>query len=294
MKIWMNGEMRDRQQAAVNVFDHGVLYGDGCFEGIRVYDGEIFQCRAHLERLFRSAQLLRMPVAYNREELTEAMQQCIAANGITDGYIRLVVTRGEGLLGLNPFNCTNSMVFIIADTITLYPHEMYEQGMPVIVARTRRSSPSMLPPRVKSCNYLNNIMAKIECIDAGVPEALMCNADGHIAEGTGDNIFIVRDGCLITPPPEAGILLGITRAVVMLLAKRLGMEVREEVFTPEELMKAEECFLTGSAAEVIPVTTVGGKPLGSGTVGPVAKKLQQAFRDFIRSGEQIDYQDPEQ
>ncbi|MCD4699149.1 MAG: aminotransferase class IV, partial [Phycisphaerae bacterium] len=197
MKVWINGELVDKEEAAISVFDHGVLYGDGVFEGIRIYSGQIFQCVAHMDRLFTSAEGIRLPISLTKQEIVDAMVETIAANRITDGYIRLVVTRGPGTLGLNPFKCTNSMVFIIADQIALYPPHMYETGLEVIIARTRRISPEMLSPLIKSCNYLNNIMARIEAVDAGAAEAIMLNSEGTVAEATGDNVFIVSDGTVI-------------------------------------------------------------------------------------------------
>jgi branched-chain amino acid aminotransferase len=285
MKVWINGKLVDRARAKLTVFDHGTLYGDGVFEGIRVYDGRIFQCRAHVDRLFNSADRIRLKIPYSQQELIDAMHETVRANGLTNGYIRLVVTRGEGTLGLSPFKCPRPNAFIIADTIELYPQEMYEKGMPVIIARTVRCSAHMLDPRIKSLNYLNNICAKIECIDAGVPEAIMLNTAGNVAECTGDNIFIVKDGRIATPPEDAGILLGITRAVVIRLAGRMGLPLREMDLTVGDLYAADECFLTGTAAEVIAVTRVDGRAVGDGSVGPVTRKLLAAFKEFVHSDE---------
>ncbi|MHC4715626.1 MAG: branched-chain-amino-acid transaminase, partial [Planctomycetota bacterium] len=215
MRIWLNGELVDKEDAKVSVLDHGLLYGDGVFEGIRVYNGTIFQCQAHVDRLYASAKTVRLPIAMTEQEMTDAMYETLRANGISDGYIRLLVTRGVGDLGLNPLICTDSSVIVIADQIALYPPEMYENGLSVVVAEHRRISPDMLPPSVKSMNYLNNILANIEARDAGAGEAIMLNADGNVAEATGDNIFIVRDGTVITPPVSAGILIGVTRKVTM-------------------------------------------------------------------------------
>ena len=284
MKIWLNGKLVDRKDAKLTVFDHGTLYGDGVFEGIRIYGGKIFQCQAHVDRLFDSAKAIRLAIPYTKQELTDAMYETLKANGVADGYIRLAVTRGEGTLGLSPFKCPSPNVFIIAGQIVLYPEEMYQHGMAVIIARTIRTSPRMLPPWVKSMNYLNNIMAKIEAIDAGVAEAIMLNEDGNVAECTGDNIFIVKDGHVATPPVEAGILAGITRKVVMRLADKLGIPLAEKDITVEQLYAADECFLTGTAAEVIAVTRVDGKTIGDGKVGPVTRKLLAAFREYIASG----------
>jgi branched-chain amino acid aminotransferase len=289
MKVWLNGNLVDEQHAVVSVFDHGLLYGDGVFEGIRVYGGRIFQCKAHLDRLFASADAIRLPMPYDAGQLEEAMRQAVEANAITDGYIRLVVTRGPGTLGLDPRRCHPPSVIIIADTVALYPREYYEHGMPVIIARTRRRADSVLPPRIKSLNYLNNIVAQIETQEAGVPEALMLNADGEVAEATGDNIFIVHNGQLLTPPPEAGILLGITRSVVMLLAERMGIAVRQKRLMPADVHAAQECFLTGTAAEIVAVTSVDRLSIGDGEVGPITRKLLAAFRDFTATDEQVPY-----
>ena len=283
MKVWINGELVDKSQASVSVYDHGLLYGDGVFEGIRVYNGKIFQCDAHIDRLFASAAAIRLKVPYTKEQIVEAMEQSVSANGISDGYIRLVITRGVGTLGLNPFKCPSPVVFVIADQIAIYSPEMYENGLDVIIAKTRRISPEMFPPSVKSCNYLNNIMAKIEAIDAGVPEAIMLNAAGQVAEATGDNVFIVSDGVIITPPVEAGILDGITRRVTIKLAKELNIPLIERAIEVDELYGADECFLTGTAAEIIAVRKVNDKVIGEGKAGPITLKLLDAFRNFIRS-----------
>lgn len=283
MKVWMNGKLIDKERAAVSVYDHGLLYGDGVFEGIRVYNGKIFQCDAHVDRLFASASAIRLKIPITREEIIEAMERTVAANGIVDGYIRLVVTRGPGTLGLNPFKCTSPVVVVIADQIAIYSPEMYENGLEVIIAKTRRISPEMLPPLVKSCNYLNNILAKIEAVDAGVPEAIMLNAAGQIAEATGDNVFIVSHGVVITPPIETGILNGITRKVTINLARQLDIPLIERAIEVDELYAADECFLTGTAAEIIAVRKVDGRVIGQGKAGPITLKLMEAFRKFIRS-----------
>ncbi len=285
MKIWLDGEMVDQDRAAVSVFDHGLLYGDGVFEGIRVYNGRIFECRAHLDRLFESACCIRLSVPYTKQELREGMERCIESNRVENGYIRLVVTRGVGTLGLNPMLCRDATVFIIADQIKLYPEEMYRDGMAVIVAKTVRCGPNMLDPSVKSMNYLNNISAKMEALDAGVMEAIMLNADGNVAEATGDNLFIVKDGVVITPPAEAGILLGITRGVVLKLARGLDVEIAERDLRPKDLYEADECFLTGTAAEVIAVTRIDETVIGDGKPGRVTRELLDAFRSYIASGQ---------
>ena len=288
MKIWLDGELVDKAHAKVDVYDHGLLYGDGVFEGIRAYNGRIFQCASHVERLYRSARLIRLAIPYTKQEIVEAMTETLKANGLSEAYIRLVVTRGIGTLGLNPFTCGRPTVFVIADLIQLYPKEMYEDGMAVIIAKTLRTSPTMLDPTVKSLNYLNNIMAKAESIDAGAPEAIMLNEHGNVAECTGDNIFLVKGGEVITPPPEAGCLIGITRAVVMHLSRKMGLPCHEKDIGPKDLFAADECFLTGTAAEVIAVTKIDHHVIGGGKVGPIAQRLTKAFRDFINSGEELD------
>ena len=285
MKIWLNGKLVDKKNARITVLDHGLLYGDGVFEGIRIYNGRIFQCQAHIDRLFSSAKQIRLAIPYTKQELADAMYQTLRANGIDDGYIRLVVTRGTGTLGLNPFICGDPNVFIIADQIALYPKEMYDHGLAVIIAKTVRTSPRMLSPSAKSLNYLNNIVAKIEAIDAGVAEAIMLNEHGNVAECTGDNLFIVSGGRLITSPPAAGILEGITRAVVIRLAGKLNIPLAEQDIKPDDLYSADECFLTGTAAEVIAVTHINGQAIGDGKAGPVTRRLLKAFHEFVRSEE---------
>ena len=282
MKVWINGELVDEQDAKISVFDHCLLYGDGVFEGIRIYNGTIFQCAAHMDRLLASAEAIRLEVPYSRDEITDAMYQTLRANGLKDGYIRLLITRGPGTLGLDLDKCSGGAVIIIADTIALYPPEMYENGLEVIIAERRRISADMLPPAVKSCNYLNNILAKSEATDAGTGEAIMLNAQGQVAEATGDNVFLVKGGTVFTPPPEAGILIGVTRRVVVELCGKLGIPLEEKPISVADLRAAEEIFLTGTAAEVIAVTSVDGRSIGSGKAGPVTRKLLEAFREFIR------------
>ncbi|HUS91456.1 MAG TPA: branched-chain-amino-acid transaminase [Phycisphaerae bacterium] len=285
MKVWLNGKLVDEADAKVSVFDHGTLYGDGVFEGIRVYGGRIFHSDAHVDRLFHSAKEIRLAIPYTKQEIVDAMYEAVRANDIQGGYIRLVVTRGAGTLGLSPFKCPAPNVFVIADQITLYPKEMYDNGMAVIIAKALRTSPRMLNPGIKSLNYLNNIMAKIEAIDAGVAEAIMLNEHGNVAECTGDNLFIVEGGTAVTPPLSAGILPGITRAVVMDLAKQNGVPLVEEDIPAARLRAADECFLTGTAAEVIAVTKIDDQLVGDGTVRPVTRKLCEAFRAYIASGD---------
>jgi branched-chain amino acid aminotransferase len=285
MKVWLDGNLVDKQDAKLSVFDHGTLYGDGVFEGIRVYGGKIFQCDAHIDRLFASAKRIRLAIPRTKQEIVDAMCQTVRANDIRDGYIRLVVTRGEGALGISPFRSPCPSIFIIADQIALFPEHLYRTGMAVIIAKTVRTAPRMLDPGIKSLNYLNNILAKIEAIDAGVEEAIMLNDDGNVAEGTGDNIFIVDAGRVVTPPLTAGVLPGVTRSVVLSLAGKMGIPVAEEEVSPRRLLGAQECFLTGTAAEVIAVTRVDDKPIGDGAVGPVTRRLTTAFREYINAGQ---------
>ncbi len=286
MKVWFNDNLVDSDEAAVSVFDHGLLYGDGVFEGIRIYGGRIFECDAHVERLFLSAKRIRLEIPYTRQQIVDAMNETIVANDLTGGgYIRLVITRGPGSLGLGPFDCHSPSVFVIADQIVLYPKEMYDKGMAVIIAKTVRTSQRMLDPSVKSLNYLNNIMAKIEAGDVGVGEAIMLNEKGFVAECTGDNLFIVESGKVVTPPLSAGILPGITRSLVLRLAGKLGMPAAEENITIERLMGADECFLTGTAAEVISVTKIDDRTISNCEAGPVTKKLHAAFHDYTESND---------
>jgi branched-chain amino acid aminotransferase len=283
--IWLNGRLVAPEQATVSVYDHGLLYGDGVFEGIRIYGGRVFKLRTHLLRLYESARSIRMEIPYTLDELTTAVKQTVAANQRNDGYIRLCVTRGVGPLGLNPFTCKHGSTFIIVDGISLYPGEMYDSGMAVITASTLRNHPGALSPRIKSMNYLNNILAKIEAIDAGVMEAVMLNHQGYVAECTGDNLFIVRtwEGCktLITPPLHAGVLEGVTMNLIIDLAKRAGIPVVRADLTKHDLYTADEMFLTGTAAEAIPVTSVDGRTIGTGKPGPVTLQLVTAFKNLV-------------
>ena len=277
LKIWLDGKLVEREEAKISVFDHGLLYGDGVFEGIRVYDGNVFECEAHIKRLFESARAIRLKLQYSSEQLAQAMQEAIKANNITNGYIRLVVTRGVGTLGLNPFICQNSCTFIIADKIQLYLEELYEKGMKVISANTVRNHPLAIPPQIKSLNYLNNIFAKIEALDSSVPEAIMYNHEGFVAEATGDNVFIVKEGIIYTPPVESGSLEGITRKVVIKLAKEENLKVVEKNLTRFDLYVCDEFFLTGTAAEVIGIVDIDGRIVGDGVPGPVTKLLREKF-----------------
>jgi branched-chain amino acid aminotransferase len=286
-KIWLNGKLVPAEQAVVSVYDHGLLYGDGVFEGIRCYNGRVFKMATHLTRLEQSAKAIRLRLPYSADELAAAIRQTLEANGQTDGYIRLCVTRGTGTLGLNPFVCEHASAFIIADAITLYPAELYENGLAVITSSVMRNHPAALSPRIKSMNYLNNILAKIEAIDAGVLEAVMLNAQGYVAECTGDNIFIVRREAgmdrphLVTPPLHAGALEGVTRNAVIELAGKAGYAVVQADLTKHDLYTAQEMFLTGTAAEVIPVTKVDGREIADGKPGRITRDLMDAFRNLV-------------
>lgn len=277
-KIWLNGTFVESQDAHVSVFDHGLLYGDGCFEGIRVYNGRIFKLRSHLKRMFQSAQAIRLQPGYSIDGLEEIVRESVKVNNQLDGYIRLVFTRGTGTLGLNPFLCPTATVFIIVEKIKLYTDEMYEDGMSIIVANRPRVPVRCLDPQVKSLNYLNNILAKIEAVDAGVLEALMLNCEGEVSECTGDNIFIIKDGAISTPPPSAGILNGITRKFVIdEIAPALGYTVEERTIQLSDVYAADEVFLTGTAAEVIGVSHIGDDIVGTGKVGPITHELEAEF-----------------
>jgi len=278
MKIFIDGKFYDKDKAKISVFDHGLLYGDGVFEGIRVYSGNIFRWKEHLERLFDSAKYILLDIPMSREELTNATIRACQINGVDNGYIRLVVTRGVGDLGLSPWLCKKGSVIIIADRIQLYPTECYTDGLKIVTVPIHRNHFESLNPRVKSLNYLNNILAKIEARQSGAMEALMMSHDGYINECTGDNIFIVSKGALLTPPVTAGILAGITRQCVIDCAEAAGYPVREEVFTRFEVYTADEVFLTGTAAEAIPVVSVDQRVIGDGKPGPVTKELIDRFR----------------
>lgn len=280
LKIWLDDKLVDESEAKVSVFDHGLLYGDGVFEGIRVYSGKVFELDAHLKRLYDSGKEIRLEVPMNKDELIDAVEKTVEANHISDGYIRLVVTRGVGDLGLNPFICEGSRLFIIADKIQVYPEELYEKGMKVISATTVSNHPLAIPPQVKSLNYLNNILAKIEALDVDVPEAIMYNNEGYVAEATCDNVFIVKNGVICMPPVEAGALGGITRKVVTRLAKKEKLEVIEKNLTKFDLYGCDEFFLTGTAAEVIGVIEIDGRVVGTGKPGPITKMLREKFFEY--------------
>jgi len=283
LKIWLTDKLLDEDQAKISVFDHGLLYGDGVFEGIRVYNGKIFKLPEHLDRLFQSAKVIRLVIPMDKQTLTDTTEKTVQANNIDEGYIRLIVTRGVGDLGLNPFICKEGEIIIIADSIQLYPEELYEKGLKVISSSVVRNHPLSIPPQVKSLNYLNNILAKIEAIDAGTSEAIMYNHQGYVAEASGDNIFIVDKGVVYTPPTEAGSLVGITRAIVMQIARKENIEVVEKDLTKFDLYTCDEFFLTGTAAEVIGVVDIDSRIIGDGKPGPVTKLLKEKFFNYARS-----------
>ena len=280
MKIFLNGKIVPKEEATVSVFDHGLLYGDGVFEGIRFYNGRVFRLDDHIDRLYRSARAILLDIPLDRDAMSLAVLETIRANGMTDGYVRLVVTRGEGSLGLSPRSCPQPTVFIIAAGITLYPGEMYENGLKLVTCATRRIAHGALSPMVKSLNYLNNIMAKIEAEQAGAGEGLMLNEQGLVAECTGDNIFIVNDGRIVTPPITAGALAGVTRSVVFELARDAGIDIREKDMTRYDIYTADECFLTGTAAEIIPVVELDARKIRDGKPGPVTRHLTGRFREL--------------
>jgi branched-chain amino acid aminotransferase len=281
-KIFMNDRLVSREEATVSVYDHGLLYGDGVFEGIRVYGSKVFLLQEHVDRLYESALAIRLEIPMTPQAMFDAVTETVKSNEIVDGYVRLVVTRGAGSLGLDIRRTSNPQIIIIADTITLYPEEIYENGMELVTASTLRNHPGALSPRIKSLNYLNNILAKVEGTDAGTLEALMLNHKGEVAECTGDNIFIIKDGVIKTPGPEAGILEGITRNTVMKLAREAGHEVREVALTRHDIFVADECFLTGSAAEIVAVVSLDGRKIGTGKPGETTLDLRRRFQEFTR------------
>lgn len=281
--VYIDGEFYPRADAKISVFDHGLLYGDGVFEGIRAYEGRIFRLEQHLTRLYDSARYLHLTIPISREEMAEACRESCRRNGLRDAYLRLVVTRGKGDLGLSPYNCPRASVICIADRIRLYPAEHYRDGLTLMTASTRRTNAETLNPRIKSLNYLNNILARIEGMLAGGQEALMINQEGFVVEATSDNIFLVREGGLVTPPIWIGALRGITRDATIEIARREGIAVREEPFTRYDIFAASECFLTGTAAEIIPVKKLDGRPIGDGRPGPLTRRLSELYRDLVNS-----------
>lgn len=277
--VYVNGKLVPAGQACVNVYDHGLLYGDGVFEGIRIYNRQAFRLEAHLRRLFESARAIRLTMPWTTDDVARAVNDTIAANGdLVDGYIRLLVTRGVGSLGISPASCSEPQLIVIVDTIALYAEELYEHGLRLITSSVMRNHPNALSPRIKSLNYLNNIMAKLEAVDAGVPEALMLNHVGLVSEATGDNVFLVRRGEVQTPPVAAGILEGVTRDEVLDICRSMGTPCREVDLTRYDVYTADECFLTGTAAEVIAVVEVDSRAIGGGTPGPITQAIRAEFR----------------
>ena len=281
MKIYLDGKFVDSADANVSVFDHGLLYGDGVFEGIRVYGGNVFRLEEHLERLEYSARALMLKLPLTRAEIREATCETCRINGLKDGYIRLVVTRGVGDLGLAPWLCPKPSIFIIASTISLYPKEHYENGLSIVTVPTRRVNPAAMPPTVKSLNYLNNILGKIEARQFGALEAIMLNDQGYVAECTADNIFIVHKGEILTPAASQGALKGVTRSTIFDIARDLGVPIREADLTRYDIWVADECFLTGTGAEVVPTVKLDGREIGDGRPGPITKRVLEAFRKRV-------------
>jgi branched-chain amino acid aminotransferase len=281
--IYLDGKLVPESQARVSVFDHGLLYGDGCFEGIRFYNGRVFRLEEHTRRLYDSAKALLLNVPITPEEMIRATVETVRANGLRDGYIRSVITRGPGSMGLSPYKCLKPTVFIIAATIQLYPDSAYQEGLVMATVATRRPSHDILPPQVKSLNYLNNVMAKVEALQAGAEEGLMLNDQGLVAECTGDNLFIVRDGVVSTPPLSAGALDGITRRVAFEIAAELGVPLRERDLTRHDIFTADECFLTGTAAEVIAAVKLDQRVIGTGKPGPITQRFIARFRELTQT-----------
>ena len=279
MQIYITGKFFDKENAKISVFDHGLLFGDGVFEGMRSYDGKVFRLREHMIRLWNCAKALMIEIPMTIESMEAAVYETLKVNNIKDGYIRLIVTRGIGTLGLDTHLCKDPQVIIIADHLALYPKEFYEKGLDIVTASTVRTNPSMVSPQIKSLNYLNNILAKIEGHQSGCVEALMLNTKGEVAECTGDNIFIITKGKLHTPPPEAGILEGITRQTVLDIAADMGIPIKEAPMTRHDIFVADECFLTGSAAELIPVVKLDGRIIGDGKPGVITNRLLDRFHE---------------
>jgi len=286
-KIWLDGKIVDPEDAKITVFDHGLLYGDGVFEGIRVYGGRVFELEAHIDRLYESAKAIRLGISMSKTDLISAVTETVAAGEIADGYVRLVITRGVGTLGLNPFVCQKSSIIIIADSIQLYPEELYEKGMKVVSANTVRNHPLAIPPQAKTLNYLNNILAKIEALDSGVPEVIMYNHEGFVAEASGDNVLIVKNGIIHAPPAEAGALPGITRGIIIKLAQQENIPVLEKNLTRFDLYVADEFFLTGTAAEIIGIVEIDKRIVGEGRPGPVTNLLRKKFFEYAHGKESV-------
>lgn len=279
--IFLNDQFEKKEDAKISVYDHGFLYGDGVFEGIRVYDGNIFRMEEHNDRLFRSAKSIMLEIPYSKEEMIDLVVQTINKNQLKDAYIRIVVSRGVGDLGLDPFNCKRAQVVIIAEPLSIFPKHLYETGIEIVTVATRRNRPDVLSPKVKSLNYLNNVLVKIEAHLANVSEALMLNDQGYVAEGSADNVFIIRGNEILTPPGYIGALEGITRSAIIDIAKDLGYDMKEEPFTRHDVYTADEVFLTGTAAEVIAVVKVDGRVIGEGVPGENTKKLLNVFREKV-------------
>ena len=282
-KVNINGEIFSPDNAKISVFDHGLLYGDGVFEGIRFYNNRIFKFEEHINRLDESARHILLKLPMSLDEIKKETIKTIKASNMKDGYIRLIITRGIGTLGISPYKCKKGQLIIIVDVISLYPEKLYKSGMEIITVPTQRNMSEAVSPRVKSLNYLNNVLAKIEAVNAGFEEAIMLNKYGFVAECTGDNLFIIKNGLLITPPAYMGALGGITRNVVMEIATEMGVPVKQRVMSRHDVFTSDECFLTGTAAEVIPVTKVDGRPIGSGKVGELTKKLREKFIDLTQT-----------
>ncbi len=279
--IYLNEQFVKKEEAKISVYDHGFLYGDGVFEGIRVYDGNVYRLDEHLDRLYNSAKAILLNIPHSKHEMTEIIIETLKKNLLTNAYIRLVVSRGVGNLGLDPKSCPKPQIIVIAEELTLFPKELYKSGLEIVTVATRRNRPDVLSPKVKSLNYLNNILVKIEASLAGVSEALMLNSEGYVAEGSADNVFIVNGNVLRTPPGYIGALEGITRAAIMEIAENLGYVVKEEPFTRHDVYVADEVFLTGTAAEVIAVVKVDGRIIGDGKPGTVTNDLLKQFREHV-------------
>jgi len=282
LKIYIDGKFYSKDDAKVSVFDHGLLYGDGVFEGIRTYDGLIFKLKEHIDRLYQSAHAIMLDIPMSKDEMVEAIKKTLRENGLKDAYIRLIVTRGIGDLGLDPRKCAKPTVIVITDKIKLYPQELYTKGLEIVTISTQRNIHQAVNPQIKSLNYLNNILAKVEAIDAGVEEAVMLNSEGYVAECTGDNIFIVKDGVLLTPPVHSGVLRGITRGAVIDIAHLKEIPAREDILTRYDLFNADEMFLTGTAAEIIPVVKMDRRKIGDGKPGKMTLKLITEFHKLTK------------
>lgn len=283
LKIYINGKFIEKENAKISVFDHGLLYGDGVFEGIRSYNSLVFKLNEHINRLYESAHSIMLNIPINKQQMAKAVIDTLRANKLKDAYIRLIVTRGEGDLGLDPRKCKSPTIIIITDKIVLYPKELYQKGLKIITVATARNLPEALNPQIKSLNYLNNILAKIEAVNAGYEEAIMMNSLGFVAECTGDNLFIVKDKQLFTPSQSMGTLLGITRNSVIELAKKAKIDTHENILTRHEIFNADECFLTGTAAEIIPVVSVDGRKISDGKPGKITHSLMAEFKKITRS-----------